>query len=89
MSEFSTGNRGEIAGLLLEQFHAEIRTIQIVLRYSQVSSCHLVVAVVVDMHDDYRRDLLTRPKRGIPQVFLRLWQEILPSTPTATTALRG
>ena len=50
-----------LATLPLEQLHAEIRLIQIVLRYSQVSSCHFIIAVVVDMHDDYRRDFLARP----------------------------
>lgn len=52
--------------LPLEQLHPQIRPIQIVLRYSQVSSCHFIIAVVVDMHDDYRRDLLARPSVVAP-----------------------
>ena len=51
-----------------EQLHAEVRPIQIILRYSQVSSCHFIIAVVVDMHDDYRRNLLTRPSMVAPSL---------------------
>ena len=50
----------------LEQLHPQICPIQIVLRHSQVSSCHLIIAVVIDMHDDNRRDFLTRPSMVAP-----------------------
>ena len=50
----------------LEQLHPQICPIQIVLRHSQVSSCHLIIAVVIDMHDDNRRDFLTRPSVVAP-----------------------
>lgn len=55
-----------LATLPLEQLHPQIRPIQIVLRHAQVPSCHFITAVVVDMHDDYGRDLLARPSVVAP-----------------------
>ena len=45
----------------LEQLHPQICPIQIVLRHSQVSSCHLVIAVVIDIWHNQTRLKIRKP----------------------------
>lgn len=47
--------------LALEQFHSQIRSVQIVLRYAEVSAGDLVAAVIIDIHNHHRRHHFARP----------------------------
>ena len=45
----------------LKQFHLKVCLIQLILRYSEVTSGYIIRAVIVNLHDDDGRDILFDP----------------------------